>query len=62
MDDENGQTIIQPEVGMCFESEVDAYNMYNTFARKSGFSVRKSDTKYRPSDKSLYSKLFVCNK
>jgi hypothetical protein len=41
MDDENGQTIIQPEVGMCFESEVDAYNMYNTFARKSGFSVRE---------------------
>jgi hypothetical protein len=29
---------------MSFESEEEAYDMYNTYAGKVGFSIRKSDT------------------
>ena len=36
---------ITPEVGMNFESEEEAFEMYNTYAGKVGFSVRKSNTK-----------------
>jgi hypothetical protein len=34
--------LIVPEVGMSFESEKEAYEMYNTYAGKVGFSIRKS--------------------
>ena len=40
-----GQTLIVPEVGMSFESKQKAYDMYNTYAGKIGFSIRKSDIK-----------------
>jgi zinc finger SWIM domain-containing protein 3 len=43
---------------MTFESEEDAYEMYNTYAGKVGFSVRRSDTKRR-ADKT---KQLVCSK
>ena len=49
-----------PKVGMCFESENDAYEMYNTYAGTVGFSIRKSDIKRR-TDKTIYSKLIVCS-
>jgi len=39
------QTLIVPEIGMSFESEKVAFDMYNTYADKVGFSIRKSDTK-----------------
>jgi hypothetical protein len=45
---------------MTFQSEDDAYDMYNTYARKVGFSIRKITTKYR-SDKSLFKKYIVCS-
>jgi hypothetical protein len=42
--------VVQPmvavsKVGMYFELEEKAYEMYNTYASKIGFSVRKSYTK-----------------
>jgi hypothetical protein len=58
--DKHGQTVVVPEVGMTFESEKDAYEMYNTYVEQIGFSIRKSDTKQRI-DKSIYSKLIVCS-
>jgi zinc finger SWIM domain-containing protein 3 len=53
--------VVVPEVGMSFQSENDAYQMYNTYAGNIGFSVRKSDIKRR-TDKSISSKVIVCSK
>jgi hypothetical protein len=55
-----GQTLIVPEVGMIFESEDHAYEMYNNCAGKIGFSIRKSTTKLR-SDRTVYQKYIVCS-
>ena len=60
MTDKIGQTLIVPEVGMAFESEDQAYDMYNNYAGKIGFSIRKSTTKRR-SDRTLYQKYIVCS-
>jgi hypothetical protein len=46
---------------MTFQSEKDAYEMYNTYAGNIGFSIRKSDIKRR-ADKSSSSKVIVCSK
>jgi len=54
------QNLIIPEVGMTFQSEEKAYEMYNTYAGKIGFSVRKSRTKHRK-DGSLSQKYMVCS-
>jgi len=54
------KNLIIPEVGMTFQSEDEAYNMYNTYAGKVGFSVRKSKTKRRKDD-SLSQKYMVCS-
>ena len=54
------QTLIVPEVGMSFESEKAAYIMYNTYAGKIGFSIRKSDVKKRE-DGTIYNKHIVCS-
>jgi hypothetical protein len=54
------QTSIVPEVGMVFRSEDNAYEMYNTYARITVFSIRKSTTKHRP-DSTLYQKFLVCS-
>ncbi|CAN6268724.1 unnamed protein product [Urochloa humidicola] len=51
---------IPPVVGMTFESEEKAYEMYNTYAGKVGFSVRKSTTKRRK-DGSISQKYIVCS-
>jgi hypothetical protein len=53
--------MVVPEVGMSFQSENDAYQMYNTYADNIGFSIRKSDIKRR-ADKSISSKVIVCSK
>jgi hypothetical protein len=59
--DKIGQSsIIIPQVGMAFESEDHACEMYNDYAGKIGFSIRKSTTKYR-SDGTLYQKYIVCS-
>jgi hypothetical protein len=50
-----------PKVRMTFQSEKDAYEMYNTYVGNIGFNIRKSDIK-RYVDKSIYSKLIVCSK
>jgi hypothetical protein len=57
----HGPTIIVPEVGMSFESGENAYEMYNSYVGKVGFSIRKSDTKRRV-DKTMSLKLIVCSK
>ena len=60
MADKVTQTLIVPEVGMSFESEKAAYNMYNTYAGKVGFSIRKSDIKKRE-DGTISDKHIVCS-
>jgi len=44
---EIGQALIVPEVGMAFDSEEKAWEMYDTYASKVGFSVRKNHSKLR---------------
>jgi hypothetical protein len=56
----DGQSLITPIVGQTFESEEQAYEMYNTYAGKVGFSIRKSKTKHRR-DGSLCQKFIVCS-
>jgi hypothetical protein len=58
--DNSGQHLITPKVGMTFQSEDEAYAMYNNYVRKVGFSIRKSRTKYRR-DGSLCQKYIVCS-
>jgi hypothetical protein len=50
--------LITPKVGMTFQCEDSAYNMYNVYAHKVGCTIRKSMTRYR-SDKSLFEKYIV---
>ena len=45
---------------MSFESEKAAFDMYNTYAGKVGFSIRKSDTKKRE-DGTVSNKHIVCS-
>lgn len=42
--DKFGQNLVTPKVGMTFESEEKAYEMYNTYSGQVGFSVRRSKT------------------
>ena len=58
-EDVNDKSI--PTVGMAFKSEDEAYDFYNQYARKVGFSIRKSHTKLRR-DGPLYQKHLVCSK
>ena len=60
MDDITGKKLIIVEVGMNFESEEKAYEMYNTYAGKVGFSIRRSKTKHRR-DGNLCTKFIVCS-
>jgi len=57
---EIGQDLIVPKVGMVFDSEEKACEMYNTYAGKVGFSIRKSHSKLRE-DKTIYQKYIVCS-
>jgi zinc finger SWIM domain-containing protein 3 len=54
------ETLTVPEVGMAFDSEEKAYDMYNTYAQHIGFSIRKSHTKRR-GDRTLRQKYLVCS-
>ena len=45
---------------MSFESEKAAWTMYNTYAGKIGFIIRKSDVKKRE-DGTIYNKHIVCS-
>jgi zinc finger SWIM domain-containing protein 3 len=46
INDKIRQTSIVPEVGMAFDSEDNAYDMYNNYAGAIGFSIRKSTTRH----------------
>lgn len=50
-----------PRVGMCFQSEEEAYKFYNLYAESNGFSIRRCHRKYR-ADGTLSSRYFVCSK
>ena len=56
--DKIGKTLITPEVGMTFQSEDKAYEMYNTYTGKVGFIIRKSYIKHR-ADKTICQKYIV---
>jgi hypothetical protein len=60
INDKIKETLIVPEVGMAFDSEDNAYDMYNNYADKIGFSIRKSTTRHR-SDGTIYQKHLVCS-
>jgi zinc finger SWIM domain-containing protein 3 len=49
----NKYALMASKVGMSFDSEGKAYEMYNRYAGLVGFSVRKYRTKHRKSDGSL---------
>jgi len=53
--DKIGKTLITSEVGMTFQSEDKAYEMYDTYVDKDGFSIRKSYIKRRE-DKTICQK------
>ena len=58
--DKAQQNLMAPKIGMTFQSEEKAYEMYNTYAGKVGFSIRKSWTKHHKDD-SIYQKHIVCS-
>jgi zinc finger SWIM domain-containing protein 3 len=60
VNDKISHILIAPEVGMAFDSEEKAYDMYNDYAGVIGFSIRKSTTRHRP-DGSVYQKHLVCS-
>jgi hypothetical protein len=60
VDDNSSESLKVPKVGMVFKSEEDAYEFYNEYAGKIGFSIRKSHSKLRP-DKTIYKKHIVCS-
>jgi zinc finger SWIM domain-containing protein 3 len=45
---------------VAFESEDNAYEMYNNYAGKIGFNIRKSTSKLRPYG-TIYKKYIVCS-
>ncbi|KAJ3669303.1 hypothetical protein LUZ60_011253 [Juncus effusus] len=55
----NFENII-PKEGMIFHSEQEAYNFYNSYARKRGFSVRKGHLSRRK-DGSIQNRHYVCS-
>jgi hypothetical protein len=52
VDKNNGKPVVIPKVGMSFKLEDDAYEMYNSYAERVGFSIRKWTTRLR-SDKTI---------
>jgi len=52
--------LITAEVGTVFNSEDKAYEIYNTYAGKVGFSTRKGHSARRE-DKTIYQKYIVCS-
>ena len=60
MGSNHGGSAIVPHVGMSFKSENDAYQIYNAYARRISFSIRKSTTRLK-ADGTVYQKHMVCS-
>ncbi|WOK95142.1 protein FAR1-RELATED SEQUENCE 5-like [Canna indica] len=58
--DGNANSGVDPKVGMTFHSEDQAYNFYNKYAKRKGFSVRK-DHLSRRSDGRIRYRHYVCS-
>lgn len=56
----NVNSELDPKVGMIFHSEDQAYNFYNSYAKRKGFSVRK-DHLSRRSDGRIRYRHYVCS-
>ncbi|XP_028077126.1 protein FAR1-RELATED SEQUENCE 5-like [Camellia sinensis] len=52
----------KPKVGMPFDSEQAAYDFYNTYGEKLGFSIRKAYANKNKHTKEITSRTFVCYK
>jgi zinc finger SWIM domain-containing protein 3 len=50
-----------PKIRMKFNSEQDAYDFYNSYARKIDFSVRGSSCHYVETSKIIKSRTFYCS-
>ncbi|XP_058076319.1 protein FAR1-RELATED SEQUENCE 5-like [Magnolia sinica] len=63
MDDPDmDEKVPNPEIGMEFKTEKDAYDFYNSFGRKVGFSIRKHSVKKDKKTGVLKMRDFVCSK
>ncbi|XP_043701095.1 protein FAR1-RELATED SEQUENCE 5-like [Telopea speciosissima] len=51
---------LEPSVGMEFETEDDAYNHYNDYAKEMGFSVRKYRVERSRVDNRILARSYVC--
>ncbi|XP_009412131.2 protein FAR1-RELATED SEQUENCE 5 [Musa acuminata AAA Group] len=51
---------LEPKVGMVFHSEEEAYEFYNSYAKRKGFSVRKGHLSRRR-DNSIRDRHYVCS-
>lgn len=51
---------LEPKVGMVFHSEEEAFNFYNSYAKRKGFSVRKGHLSRRR-DNSIRDRHYVCS-
>ncbi|KAI9153030.1 hypothetical protein LWI28_004759 [Acer negundo] len=52
----------KPKFGMEFDSEEIAYKLYNKYARKMGFSIRKEAVVKNKRSGEVTSRIFVCSK
>ena len=52
----------EPQLGMKFQSEIEAWNFWNAYARCTGFEVRKRYANKRKYDGKVRSCRFVCSK
>ncbi|XP_039116295.1 protein FAR1-RELATED SEQUENCE 5-like [Dioscorea cayenensis subsp. rotundata] len=55
-----GNMLLEPEVGMLFHSEDEAFEFYNSYAKRKGFSVRKGHLAKRK-DGSIRVRIFLCS-
>ncbi|KAL7228581.1 hypothetical protein ACSBR2_007317 [Camellia fascicularis] len=52
----------KPKQGMTFDSEQCAYDFYNTYGRRMGFSIRRDYSRKNKFTNQLICRLLVCNK
>ncbi len=51
-----------PKIGMKFSSEQEAYDFYNAYALKKGFSIRRSSYHYIGNTKIIKNMTFCCSR